>query len=163
MSALLTTTMPNMGRTIEAFIDAGLRDDVKIMVGGAPVTQEFADDMGADGYGKDAMACVALASDLVGAGARCLSRIDPEAYQQRLDRICGDLRLDDGDGRRPLDAALPVQEPPRPLHGAASAAATSASRRCKGELRICGGDDKIDYRKAPGRRADPPGAARRLR
>ena len=51
MSALLTTTMPNMGKTIEAFIDADLREDVKIMVGGAPVTQEFADDMGADGYG----------------------------------------------------------------------------------------------------------------
>jgi 5-methyltetrahydrofolate--homocysteine methyltransferase len=61
MSALLTTTMPNMGRTIEAFIDEDLRDDVKIMVGGAPVTQEFADDMGADGYGKDALECVALA------------------------------------------------------------------------------------------------------
>jgi 5-methyltetrahydrofolate--homocysteine methyltransferase len=66
MSALLTTTMPNMGKTIEAFIDAGLRDDVKIMVGGAPVTQEFADDMGADGYGKDALACVALAKQLLG-------------------------------------------------------------------------------------------------
>jgi len=69
MSALLTTTMPNMGRTIEAFIDAGVRDDVKIMVGGAPVTQEFADEMGADGYGKDAMACVSLARDLVEAGS----------------------------------------------------------------------------------------------
>lgn len=68
MSALLTTTMPNMGKTIEAFIDAGIRDDVQIMVGGAPVTQEFADDMGADGYGKDALACVALAKALVGAG-----------------------------------------------------------------------------------------------
>jgi len=65
MSALLTTTMPNMGKTIEAFIDADLRDDVQIMVGGAPVTQEFADDMGADGYGKDALACVALAKQLV--------------------------------------------------------------------------------------------------
>ena len=65
MSALLTTTMPNMGKTIEAFIDADLRDDVKIMVGGAPVTQEFADDMGADGYGKDAVACVELAKRLV--------------------------------------------------------------------------------------------------
>ncbi len=60
MSALLTTTMPNMGKTIEAFIDADLREEVKIMVGGAPVTQEFADDMGADGYGKDALECVAL-------------------------------------------------------------------------------------------------------
>jgi 5-methyltetrahydrofolate--homocysteine methyltransferase len=68
MSALLTTTMPNMGRTIEAFIDADLRDSVKIMVGGAPVTQEFADEMGADGYGKDAMACVSLARQLIGAG-----------------------------------------------------------------------------------------------
>ena len=67
MSALLTTTMPNMGKTIEAFIDADLRDDVKIMVGGAPVTQEFADDMGADGYGKDALACVELAKDLLSA------------------------------------------------------------------------------------------------
>lgn len=65
MSALLTTTMPNMGKTIEAFIDADLRDDVKIMVGGAPVTQEFADDMGADGYGKDALACVELAKQLL--------------------------------------------------------------------------------------------------
>ena len=61
MSALLTTTMPNMGKTIEAFIDADMRDDVKIMVGGAPVTQEFADDMGADAYGKDALECVAVA------------------------------------------------------------------------------------------------------
>jgi 5-methyltetrahydrofolate--homocysteine methyltransferase len=70
MSALLTTTMPNMGKTIEAFIDAGLRDQVKIMVGGAPVTQEFADEMGADGYGKDAMACVELAKRLMGVEAR---------------------------------------------------------------------------------------------
>jgi 5-methyltetrahydrofolate--homocysteine methyltransferase len=66
MSALLTTTMPNMGKTIEAFIDADLRDEVRIMVGGAPVTQDFADDMGADGYAKDAVGCVALAKRLVG-------------------------------------------------------------------------------------------------
>tara|TARA_A100001037_G_scaffold75197_1_gene67411 strand:+ start:837 stop:1592 length:756 start_codon:yes stop_codon:yes gene_type:complete len=65
MSALLTTTMPNMGKTIEAFIDADLRDEVKIMVGGAPVTQDFADDMGADGYGGDALACVELAKRLL--------------------------------------------------------------------------------------------------
>ncbi|MBM3725262.1 MAG: cobalamin-binding protein [Acidobacteria bacterium] len=66
MSALLTTTMPNMGKTIEAFIDAGLRDDIRIMVGGAPVTQDFADEMGADGYGKDALACVSLAKQFAG-------------------------------------------------------------------------------------------------
>ena len=65
MSALLTTTMPNMGKTIEALIDADIRDDVLVMVGGAPVTQEFADDMGADGYGKDALSCVALAKKLM--------------------------------------------------------------------------------------------------
>ena len=66
MSALLTTTMPNMGRTIDAFEENGLRDIVKIMVGGAPLTQEFADDFGADGYGKDAMDCVDLAKRFVG-------------------------------------------------------------------------------------------------
>ncbi len=66
MSALLTTTMPNMGRTIDAFEENGLRDIVKIMVGGAPLTQEFADDFGADGYGKDAMECVDLAKRFVG-------------------------------------------------------------------------------------------------
>jgi 5-methyltetrahydrofolate--homocysteine methyltransferase len=65
MSALLTTTMPNMGRTIEAFEEAGLRGEVRIMVGGAPLSLEFADDMGADGYGKDAMACVDLAKEFV--------------------------------------------------------------------------------------------------
>ena len=69
MSALLTTTMPNMGKTIDAFVDADLRDAVKIMVGGAPVTPEFAEDMGADGYGKDAMACVAIAKQLIGVGS----------------------------------------------------------------------------------------------
>ena len=68
MSALLTTTMPNMGRTIDAFEDEGLREEVRIMVGGAPVTQEFAEDMGADGYGENAIACVDLAKELVGAG-----------------------------------------------------------------------------------------------
>jgi len=64
MSALLTTTMPNMAKTVEAFKDAGLRDSVRFMVGGAPVTPEFADDVGADGYGKDAMAAVELATSL---------------------------------------------------------------------------------------------------
>ncbi len=65
MSALLTTTMPNMGRTIEAFIDADLRDDVRFMVGGAPVTPEFASDMDADSYGDNAMECVEVAKRLV--------------------------------------------------------------------------------------------------
>ena len=66
MSALLTTTMPNMGRTIDAFEENGLRDVVRIMVGGAPLTQEFADDFGADGYGKDAIECVDIAKRFLG-------------------------------------------------------------------------------------------------
>ena len=66
MSALLTTTMPNMGKTIQAFEEAGLQSRVKTMVGGAPVTQEFADDMGADAYGKDAIACVEKTKQLLG-------------------------------------------------------------------------------------------------
>ena len=78
MSALLTTTMPNMGKTIQEFEDAGLREDVKIMVGGAPVTQEFADDMGADGYAKDAIACVELAKQLVG-----VEELTPEPAESR--------------------------------------------------------------------------------
>ena len=65
MSALLTTTMPNMGKTIDAFIDNDMREDVKIMVGGASVTQEFADDMGADGTAEDAVGCVELAQRLL--------------------------------------------------------------------------------------------------
>ena len=64
MSALLTTTMPNMAKTVEAFKDAGLRDSVRFMVGGAPVTPEFGVEVGADGYGKDALACVELAKKL---------------------------------------------------------------------------------------------------
>ncbi len=65
MSALLTTTMPNMGRTITYFEDIGLRDEVRIMVGGAPVTREFAEEMGADGYGENAVDCVETAGELI--------------------------------------------------------------------------------------------------
>jgi 5-methyltetrahydrofolate--homocysteine methyltransferase len=67
MSALLTTTMPSMKATIEALKDAGLRDDVKVMVGGAPLTTKYAEDIGADGYAPDASRAVALAKTLVGA------------------------------------------------------------------------------------------------
>ncbi len=61
MSALLTTTMSKMKETIEAFKEAGLRDRVKIMVGGAPVTEAFAEEIGADAYGCDAGAAVRIA------------------------------------------------------------------------------------------------------
>jgi 5-methyltetrahydrofolate--homocysteine methyltransferase len=65
MSALLTTTMVNMKAVIEALGAAGLRDKVKVMVGGAPVTDTWAKSIGADGYGKDAPAAVDLARQLV--------------------------------------------------------------------------------------------------
>ncbi len=54
LSALLTTTMPMMKQTVDAIVEAGCRDQVKIMVGGAPVTQAFADEIGADGFAPDA-------------------------------------------------------------------------------------------------------------
>jgi 5-methyltetrahydrofolate--homocysteine methyltransferase len=67
MSALLTTTMRAMGHTIKAIEEAGLRDQVKIMVGGAPVDAEFAQRIGADGYGSNAPSGADLAKRLVGA------------------------------------------------------------------------------------------------
>ena len=67
MSALLTTTMRTMGHTIKALEEAGLRDRVKVMVGGAPVTQAFADQIKADGYAPNAAAASELARKLVAA------------------------------------------------------------------------------------------------
>ncbi|KJS80971.1 B12-binding domain-containing protein [Desulfosporosinus sp. BICA1-9] len=66
LSALLTTTMLNMKTTIELLIEEGLRDGIKVIIGGAPVSQSFADDIGADGYGADAMAAKELCLQLVG-------------------------------------------------------------------------------------------------
>lgn len=65
LSALLTTTMPMMKKTIDAVAESGLRDRVKIMVGGAPVTQKFADEIGADGYATDAGSAVKLVKTLL--------------------------------------------------------------------------------------------------
>jgi 5-methyltetrahydrofolate--homocysteine methyltransferase len=64
-SALLTTTMPMFKANIDALTKAGLRDQVKVIVGGAPVTQEFADQIGADGYAPDASAAVRLIQRLL--------------------------------------------------------------------------------------------------
>jgi 5-methyltetrahydrofolate--homocysteine methyltransferase len=66
MSALLTTTMVQMKATIEALQEAGLRDSVKIMVGGAPVTATFAEEIGADAYAPDAATAVDVARELAG-------------------------------------------------------------------------------------------------
>jgi len=66
MSALLTTTMIHMPEVIKALEDAGLRDKVKVMVGGAPVTEEYAEQTGADGYAPNAASAVKLARRLIG-------------------------------------------------------------------------------------------------
>lgn len=65
MSALLTTTMPAMKTTLDALTDAGLRDSVKVIIGGAPVSDSFADQIGADGFASDAMAAKELCEKLV--------------------------------------------------------------------------------------------------
>ncbi|MCC7206486.1 MAG: corrinoid protein [Anaerolineae bacterium] len=67
MSALLTTTMANMKNTVEALKAAGVRDKCKIMIGGAPVTQTYSDEIGADGYSPDASSAARLARQLAGA------------------------------------------------------------------------------------------------
>ena len=64
LSALLTVTMPSMKTTIEALKQAGVRDRAKVLIGGAPVTQQYADEIGADGYGQSATAAVQLAREL---------------------------------------------------------------------------------------------------
>jgi len=65
LSALLTTTMPMMKQTIDAVVESGLRDRVKIMVGGAPVTKNYANEIGADGYAPDAGSATKLAKTLL--------------------------------------------------------------------------------------------------
>ena len=65
LSALLTTTMPAMKDAVAALIEAGCKNQVKIMVGGAPITQEFADEIGADAYTADAASAAQVAKELV--------------------------------------------------------------------------------------------------
>ena len=66
LSALLTTTMPKMGETIIALKEAGIRDQVKVMIGGAPVTVAFAEEIGADGYASNAASAVEKGKELLG-------------------------------------------------------------------------------------------------
>ena len=65
LSALLTTTMPEMQKVIVALDEAGLRNQLKVIVGGAPIDQRFADEIGADGFGADAVEAVQLAREMV--------------------------------------------------------------------------------------------------
>ena len=74
LSALLTTTMTMMKAVIEALEKAGIREKTKVMIGGAPITQQYADEIGADGYSDNASTAVALARRLaesVGRGGDC--------------------------------------------------------------------------------------------
>jgi 5-methyltetrahydrofolate--homocysteine methyltransferase len=66
MSALLSTTMPAMSQTIKALVDSGIRDNVKVMIGGAPVTAKYAEEIGADAYAPDAGSAVIEAKKLLG-------------------------------------------------------------------------------------------------
>jgi 5-methyltetrahydrofolate--homocysteine methyltransferase len=68
LSALLTTTMPRMKETVETLKMSGMRSSVKIMIGGAPVTQKYADDIGADGFSADASRAVLVAKELLNRG-----------------------------------------------------------------------------------------------
>ena len=68
MSALLTTTMPAMQATVEALTESGLRSQVKVLIGGAPITQGFADRIGADGFAPDASSATRKARELLGIG-----------------------------------------------------------------------------------------------
>ncbi|MCW5551654.1 MAG: corrinoid protein [Verrucomicrobiae bacterium] len=70
MSALLTTTMPAMKTTIDALTQAGVRDKVKVLVGGAPITQKYATDIGADGYSENAVGAVGVARQALGLAAK---------------------------------------------------------------------------------------------
>lgn len=65
MSALLTTSMPNMGQVVELLKEAGLRDTVHVIVGGAPVSPEFANEIGADGFSKDAASAAKLCAQML--------------------------------------------------------------------------------------------------
>jgi 5-methyltetrahydrofolate--homocysteine methyltransferase len=67
LSALLTTTLPSMRRMVDRLVQEGLRERVKVMIGGAPVTQDFADEIGADGYSDNAAGAVNLARRLIAA------------------------------------------------------------------------------------------------
>lgn len=68
MSALLTTTMPIMKEVMESLNKSMIREKVKVMVGGAPITQKYADEIGADGFGPDAATAVDIAKELIGTG-----------------------------------------------------------------------------------------------
>ena len=67
LSALLTTTMPALHDAVDALNKSDFRSNIKVMVGGAPITQEFADEIGADGYSEDAASAATLANQLIGA------------------------------------------------------------------------------------------------
>ncbi len=82
LSALLTTTLPSMKNIIDRLSQAGVRSQVKVIIGGAPVTQDFADEIGADGYSDNAGAAVTLARRLLGLGFRLLATRGTQEFME---------------------------------------------------------------------------------
>ncbi len=126
-SAFLTTTMPMFKTNIEALKAAGLRDQVKVMVGGAPVTEEYARHVGADAYARDANMATRIALDLIANPhtSQYLLRSDPEAAAKQFTKIVGSQvvmpprRLLARPPMTPLERVLAVlrhQEPDRVPH-----------------------------------------------
>ena len=109
-SAFLTTTMPMFKANINALQKAGIRDDVIVMVGGAPVTQEYADAVGADGYAADASTAVRLAKDLIEKRRSAVPAEAARAHRGRGQEA--GLRLPDV---RPVRAALDRHDVPDEL------------------------------------------------
>jgi len=113
MSALLTTTMPAMKDTVEALKEAGVRERVKILIGGAPVTQRYADEIGADGYGESAPAAVSLAKAQM-AKAQAPPAPAPAAAPPAPKPVKAAKPAKKAAAEKPAAAKAPVAKPPPP-------------------------------------------------
>ena len=159
MSALLTTTMPNMGKTIEAFEEVGLRGHGEDHARRRALTQEFADDMGADAYGGNAIACVTSPRDSLARKRfrSFLSGLPPgerHGAAHRRSSIPGKPRSPGGHfpryvahRQRGIDLALPIQERRRPLHRPFRLP-QPGPHSSRGRVLFVLSDDNLDYRSA---------------
>ena len=141
ISALMTTTMPAMKRTIDALIKAGLRDRVKVMVGGAPVSQAFADEIGADGYAKDSTLAVVKAKALLGATAVARCR-----------RVAGRCSSASGPGRSSCSTAATGPSSSRPgssMGPARSCGTTPTPMSCRRSTRAISVRAVRSWRRTP--------------
>ena len=137
-SAFLTTTMPMFKANINALEKAGIRDDVIVMVGGAPVTQEYADAVGADGYAADASTAVRLAKDLiarrraavpVAGGHRRPGHASRDRRHRPRAAVLRDRRADQPDRAQGLPGSAPGRRP-LPARDATSRSRSRAAPTC---------------------------------